>query len=270
MDKSGNLWFGTMGEGVYRYDGKFFTQFIDKDGLPSNKIHCVLEDKSGTIWFGTDKGLCRYDGKAITRVPISVANKNSYIFHGSVSKNAADENEVWSMMQDKTGKIWIGTKAGVYCYDGRFFTRFLDNDSIVNKAGLHLKMVHHILEDRAGNIWFGSGMPPGMEGLCYYDGASITQFNPGGAKWIRSLLEDKAGRIWIGTRNQGMWRYDGKSFTRFIDGGDIGYAALEDKSGNIWFSGGESDNGYGGDKGIWRYDGKTFKNFTTKDGMGDY
>lgn len=50
----------------------------------------------------------------------------------------------------------------------------------------------------------------------------------------------------------------------------IGAPILADKAGNIWFSGNEHDNGYGGNGGVWCYDGKVFKNFTTKDGMGDY
>ena len=37
-DKTGNIWFGTTGEGVYRYDGKVFTQFTQKDGLCGNDI----------------------------------------------------------------------------------------------------------------------------------------------------------------------------------------------------------------------------------------
>src|SRR5271169_4006715 len=51
QDKSGNLWFGTTGEGVYRYDGKLFTQFTVKEGLNSNTVYSILEDKIGNIWF---------------------------------------------------------------------------------------------------------------------------------------------------------------------------------------------------------------------------
>src|SRR4051812_18718400 len=57
QDKVGNLWFGTTGEGVYRYDGKSFTNFTAKDGLGNNNIWCILEDKTGDIWFGTRSGI---------------------------------------------------------------------------------------------------------------------------------------------------------------------------------------------------------------------
>src|SRR5688500_12575557 len=52
QDKDDNIWLGTTGEGVYRYDGKEFTQFTENDGLSNNKVWSILEDKSGHIWFG--------------------------------------------------------------------------------------------------------------------------------------------------------------------------------------------------------------------------
>ncbi|MBK6331236.1 MAG: hypothetical protein IPF62_12285 [Bacteroidetes bacterium] len=71
QDKVGNLWFGTTGEGVYRYDGKLFTQFTMKEGLNSNCLYSILEDKDGKFWFGTENGVCRYDGKTITNMPFT-------------------------------------------------------------------------------------------------------------------------------------------------------------------------------------------------------
>jgi len=41
QDKTGNLWFGTTGDGVYRFDGKLFTNFTMKDGLDTNQIQCI-------------------------------------------------------------------------------------------------------------------------------------------------------------------------------------------------------------------------------------
>lgn len=64
--KRGNLWFGTTREGLYKYDGKAFTQFTVADGLLSNGISCIIEYKAGRLWIGTrNTGLYRYDGKSI-------------------------------------------------------------------------------------------------------------------------------------------------------------------------------------------------------------
>jgi ligand-binding sensor domain-containing protein len=66
-DKAGTLWFATEKNGVWRYDGKSFTNLTTKDGLGHNSVFCIVEDDAGRIWFGTrNVGLCRYDGKMFT------------------------------------------------------------------------------------------------------------------------------------------------------------------------------------------------------------
>ena len=64
-DKTGNLWFGTQGGGVSRYDGKSFTTFSTTQGLANNWVNNIVEDKAGNLWFGTlGGGVSRYDGKS--------------------------------------------------------------------------------------------------------------------------------------------------------------------------------------------------------------
>lgn len=269
QDKNGNLWFGTTGEGVYRYDGKSFTQFTVKDGLSSNCIYSILEDKFGTIWFGTLDGICSYDGKNIIPISIPISTRpvisNNY-YYSSQSK----KNTVWSMLQDKSGIIWFGTGDGVYCYNGFNFTRFLDNDGVINKDNLHLKMIDCILEDNQGNIWLASGCPPGGEGVCRYDGKSISNYKPNGDEWIRYIKEDKNGHLWFGGRLHGNFIYDGKKFTNFTEKTRIGNSILADKHGSIWFSGEEKISSVESEGGIWSYDGQTFKNYNTNNGMSKY
>ena len=59
QDQSGNLWFGTSGGGVSKYDGKSFTNFTEKEGLSNNFVFSILQDQSGNLWFGTRFGLCK-------------------------------------------------------------------------------------------------------------------------------------------------------------------------------------------------------------------
>ena len=67
LDKFGNLWFGTVGGGVSRYDGKSFTTFTTAQGLANNAVYSITEDKTGNLWFGTGGGgVSRYDGKSFT------------------------------------------------------------------------------------------------------------------------------------------------------------------------------------------------------------
>lgn len=263
QDKKGNLWFGTTGEGVYYYDGKEFTQFTVKDGLSDNKVWSILEDKSGIIWFGTNAGICRYDGKVITAVPITT---NSFY---TPAGGIAAANTVGSIMEGKNGKLWFGTKAGVFCYDGKVFTPFL-NSKVQNKSNLTLKDVQCMLEDKGGNIWFGSG-PMAFEGIARYDGTALENFRPENETWIRNIIQDKDGSILFATRHYGVCSYDGKDFKFITDSKGMAkqsmMAMLEDKKGNLWFAsdyGKELNDTVGG---AWRYDGHAFTKFSTKDGL---
>ncbi len=71
-DKSGNIWIGATGLGVYRYDGKNFTLFneIDRKDLAAGfGVQSILEDKNGTLWFGFSGGLFRFNGTSFVHVP---------------------------------------------------------------------------------------------------------------------------------------------------------------------------------------------------------
>jgi ligand-binding sensor domain-containing protein len=270
QDKAGNLWFGTTGEGVYRYDGKGFTQYTARDGLGSNAVWSVLEDKKGGIWLGTGSGASRWDGKSIRSVPIPSAMDSSAPTTPPPNQTPPEPTVVWSMLEDRTGTIWFGTSGGVFRHKDETFFPFLENDEVQNASGLRLATVGDILEDREGSIWFASGMPAGEEGLCRFDGTSIIPYKPGGEVWIRSLVEDRTGNLWMGTRHQGVWNYDGKTFAHFKKQSGLGMPLLVDRSGGIWFSGEAHDNGFESRTGVWRYDGNTFRTFSKGEGMGNF
>lgn len=270
QDKAGNLWFGSTREGVYRYDGKKFTQFTVKDGLSNNTVWSILEDKDGNIWFGTDDGVSYYNGKTITKISIPLSNGSNLYPFNSPNNNPTTKNAVWSMMQDKRGKIWAGTAEGVYCYNNKIFTRFLDNYLIINKNNLQLKMVDCIIEDKTGKVWFAGGMTSG-EGVCCFDGKALTNFKPNGNGWIRSIIEEENGNLLLDTRQYGVCRYDGKTITNIseksgINNGSV-WCILKDKAGNIWMGTELGSGQLGEDGGVWRFDGKIFTHFTIKDGL---
>lgn len=173
------------------------------------------------------------------------------------------------MMQDSRGKIWLGTTDGIYCFDGKAFTCFLDIN-ILNTSKVSLKWTQCIFEDKLGNIWFGSWVLAN-EGICRFDGKSITQYKPYGEGWVRSILEDKNGDLLIVTRHNGVCRFDGQKFSNFTEKGAIQNGSInlvfEDKAGNLWFGTELGSGELNEDGGLWRYDGKTFIRFTRKDGL---
>jgi ligand-binding sensor domain-containing protein len=277
QDKNGDLWFATTGEGVYRYNGKGFVQYTQKDGLSSNTVYSMIEDSSGNIWFGTDKGASRYDGKSIASVPFTFDSKGRrFIVGQTLGDSHDDDNEVWSIMQVQSGSMWFGTTNGIYCYDGSKFTRLLDDVRVINTENLKLKRIQCMLQDRSGIIWLGSGLGE-IEGLCRFDGKSITTHKPKIDGWIRHILQDKAGAIWLSTRSQGIWRDRGDGFAKLIIQDDdvsklfqCNQAMMQDRTRNIWFGGSEVVGTVQTNSGIWRYDGVNFKNFTIKDGLSAY
>lgn len=213
QDKDGNLWFGTTENGLYKYDGKSFSQFLVADGLNSNNIYCILEDKDGKIWIGTAAGLCFYDarlpdgqGKTFTKIQIPL-RKNL-----PPNKNR-NTHDVFSIMQAKSGKLWFATIDGVYIYDGRSlptgqagFTPFIIDEGAMGYMSSN-NNAEHILEDKAGNIWFGGR---GTEGVYRYDGKSVINIK------LKELSTFRSDSIRIGHN----WAWP----------------QLQDKNGNIWFS----------------------------------
>ncbi|TDH28732.1 hypothetical protein EXU57_01265 [Segetibacter sp. 3557_3] len=121
QDKKGNIWF-TNWAGAHRYDGK---SLIKMDGLstnPLNPITRMLEDRKGNLWFGGAGGLWSYDGKSVTHFTV----QDRVIDSGTwLSREAGKSNGVWSMLEDKTGNLWIGTSnTGLYRFDGKSFISF--------------------------------------------------------------------------------------------------------------------------------------------------
>jgi ligand-binding sensor domain-containing protein len=166
------------------------------------------------------------------------------------------DNFITTFMEDKTGKLWIGTRADVSIYDGKTFT------TLTNKGGEAILDFWSIIEDKEGNIWLG-----GWDGLRRYDGKTFTKFahNTG----YNFIIEDKKGNIWTsGIIKGSTWalsRYDQKSLynkeptVTEIMSGPLGTDSgiLEADDGSIWF---------GNNGGLYRYDGKTITDFNSKEG----
>jgi ligand-binding sensor domain-containing protein len=233
------------------------------NGLNSNNIYSIFEDKDGKIWIGTAAGLCIYDGETFAKIQIPL-RKNL------PPNKFRNSHEVFSIMQDKSGKLWFATIDGVYIYDGKLFTPFIIDEGAMGYMSSN-NNAEHILEDKAGNIWFGGR---GVKGVYRYDGKSVINIKlkelstfrfdsiRTGHNWAWPQLQDKNGNIWFSNWG-GAYRYDGKSFTSFTKSDGLAGGVtriIEDKNGNLWFGG---DAGAG----LSRYDGKSFTRFTTKDGL---
>ena len=66
QDTKGNYWFGSNGNGIYKFDQKTLKQFTTIDGLVHNQIRGIQEDKSGNLYFETSNGINKFDGQKFT------------------------------------------------------------------------------------------------------------------------------------------------------------------------------------------------------------
>jgi ligand-binding sensor domain-containing protein len=280
-DRKGKFWLATRDSGVYYYNEKSlpvgqaglptgragFQHFTTKEGLANNRVTVIYEDKAGNIWFGTEGGVSRYDGRS---------------FRNFTTKEGLSNNDIATITEDNTGKLWFGSDGELCFYDarlpdgqGKTFTVFK------NKEGNTFTGVRSIIEDRKGNILFGAFLlrdkkrisPGGVilygeYGLWRYDGSNVNKVSPRPAT---AMLEDKKGNIWtIGVADpyKGGWAlsrydviylYDKKPVVTEIMSGvsqnltSLIRGILEANDGSIWFGGA---NG-----GLYRYDGKTIRVF---------
>lgn len=122
-----------------------FTSLLKDFESPKLYVNAIVQDKQGFIWFGTYKGLIRFDGI-------------SYIRYRPVAGNihSVSDNEVNALFKDSRGNLWIGTRNGLNRYDyltnsfQQFFHHPEDKNSLCNNE------VFAIAEDRFGRLWVGT------------------------------------------------------------------------------------------------------------------
>ena len=157
VDRDKDLWIASWDGGLNCFEPRT-GKFLPPDSFVANAndrrpsfVVCMLADSKGAIWFGTfDKGVDRYDKRTRTF---------TYFTHDS-SRNSLSNNVVNSILEDKKGNIWIGTKSGLNRFDpqtGRF-TVYSTRD------GLPDDHVLGILEDGKGNLWISTN-----QGLARFD-----------------------------------------------------------------------------------------------------
>ncbi|MDF1698304.1 MAG: two-component regulator propeller domain-containing protein [Saprospiraceae bacterium] len=184
-DKSGAIWIATMG-GISYYNGKSFRNFSTVEGLSHNEVNTIFEDRFGKIWLGTRGSACIYDPTSSTFTLLKTNERETL------------EN-VWSILEDQQGVIWIMGQHGIWRKTNTVIHR------ISKKGGGHLH------EAKNGNIWFTT-----LNSLSYFDKDSLHLESPNSSEvfvgdgMFFGLTEDKDGNIWVGTLNS-VFKYDGES-----------------------------------------------------------
>jgi hypothetical protein len=106
--RKGDLWIGTYGGGLNLFDPRTgtFRAYKEVDGLPSNAVYAILEDKNGRLWLSTNKGLCRFDPATGTAEAFDLTNGlQSLQFNLGAALQASD------------GAMLFGGGKGFYYFD---------------------------------------------------------------------------------------------------------------------------------------------------------
>jgi len=128
---------GTLMLHCFTYAQEYsYTRYDVQHGLAGSTVYCMLQDREGFLWFGTETGLSRFDGRHF---------KNFTTYDGLT------DNQIIEIFEDSKGRIWLGpfNKSVCYYYKGKIYNA--QNDSVLRKFN-PTSFIVNFTEDKAGNI----------------------------------------------------------------------------------------------------------------------
>lgn len=216
MDKHGNHWFGTDGEGFARLNFQHSLQYVTQEGMSHNTFYCITEDHEGNLWAGSYNGLhCFSDGKFVTYT----------------EKDGLANNITWTVYEDPLKQLWITTNNGLSRFKDGSFTNYGIEE------GLSSKLVSSTMSGPVGQLWIGT----------YNDGVNIlqngkfrkfqkekgTDFKP-----VRTIIRGKGGVMWIGTELGGIAKISNGNVSTITEADGLSsnkvIVLYEDEAGNLW------------------------------------
>ena len=225
VDRHGALWVATSGRGIFRIHGDVVDHYGRAEGLSSDTVFALFEDREGMVWAATTNGIDSFRDPRITTFSTAeglgkdaaigivasrdgtvwVANSGSLdkIANGKVSSIRANDglpgSQVSWLHEDRAGNMWVGVDDGLYVFkEGRF-------RRLPEPAGRPLGLVVGMTEDIDGNIWAEcAGNPRKLVRIRDFEVREEFPANripPG-----HNLAADPHGGIWIGSLSGDLLR----------------------------------------------------------------
>ncbi len=190
-------------------DRLHFERFYVENGLPSNWVRDITQDKDGYIWVSTEVGLSRYDGYSFK------------IFrHVRDDATSLSSDNVSDLLSDQNGMLWIAAENALNRFDSelnRFFRYQHDpNDSTSLPSGI----ISSLYQTRNGTIWIG--MNTGDLASMDIETGRFTHHPLDRSRYMRnapttfavaSFAEDAAGRLYVGIVGGGIHVLDSQTGT---------------------------------------------------------
>lgn len=281
------LWIGTDGEGLLKYDLQ--TKQLSKISKPTfdnTKIFDLLKDGEGNLWVLSNQGEIQSTQRQFSFLSTDLGPTQailtdranvlwigtqhglySYQSQGLIQQHLSPLIEhVISLYQDQFGNIWIGTFGeGVYCYNPQTkqVRQITERDGLTNSSILSIA-------GKDETLWLATlgGVTEinCEENILRNKTLKSRNFNREmglGTNFIYKVFIDSRGRTWFGTDGKGISVLEEgeiKNYNR-ADSLEIKavYSITEDKKGNIWFSTAKM--------GLFKFDGENFYRFTHKEGL---
>jgi signal transduction histidine kinase/ligand-binding sensor domain-containing protein len=245
-DGDGGVWVGTQGRGVRHFvnseERERFTFENTSGGLRSDSIYAVFVDRERVVWFGTDKGVCRYDARALRVEMVSEERESNFIrtlfkasdgrlmagtsrglFIFDASANSwqpvekLSRSAVYAIVEDKDGRLLVGASTGLYASDVQ--AREVKGDTLfapvegVAIEGSPSDSVRSVVKFRgiAYAASFGRGVErvEGTRRTLLWPAANMNQ----SARQVVSLFAEADANLWIGTAGGEVMRFDGQQVT---------------------------------------------------------
>ena len=189
-----------------------FKRITIDDGLSLSSVYNIYQDSKGFMWFGTEDGLNKYDGRSIT------------VYGATTDQHYILANKwIELVYEDRAGMIWLGSRGGLTMYNPRkgiFNTLRHDPNSLLSLSN---DTISAIIADLRNDVWIGTFS--GLNKVDRFTGA-VTRVIPdapelnGLNSHITGFAVDRSGTLWIGT-SQGLFTQDRKSglfFNETING----------------------------------------------------
>lgn len=195
QDAAGNLWVGTVNNGLLRVGKSGVERFSTMRGLPNNRVAALLVDREGSIWVGTNAGLLRLGDAAFST------------FNGD---QGLSDDYVRALYEARDGGIWIGTSRGLNLWrDNALVASYTAADALPSDSILSL------LATREGDLLVGTY----TDGVLRMRGGKVVARydNAGGmpgSNQVRAIVEDGRGTLWFGT-SRGLVRMRDGQFKFF-------------------------------------------------------
>lgn len=158
-----------------------------------------------------------------------------YHFRNYTVKDGVAQSQVFSLLQDHRGYLWMGTRGGgITRFDGINFHTFTEKDGLVNNY------VYRICEDAQHNLWIGTN-----NGISCYNGVQFKNYQPAGYNLpvaVHELAFDAKNRMWLAT-NVGILLFENGQFRNISEdlqqGQEIIYSVHVSKNGKIFYGTGK-------------------------------